>query len=104
MRKLKDNSIMLSPWPVKMVLRHEVLDESLEGTTSEISPGVVQVQINSIYANDEALLSIVHECMHVVQYVEEVIENSLDKESEAYLLQSLVEWCMEKIGLKVQDS
>lgn len=104
MRKLKDNSIMLSPWPVKMVLKHEVLDESLEGSTSEISPGVVLVQINSMYSGDEALLSIVHECMHVVQYVEEVIETPLDKESEAYLLQGLVEWCMEKLGLKIKDS
>lgn len=51
--------------------------------------------------SDPSLESVaVHEAVHVAQFLEKFIENDLDMESEAYLVQRVFEWVVAKCPRK----
>ena len=47
--------------------------------------------------SDPSLESVaVHEAVHVVQFLQKYIENELDAESEAYMVQRVFDWAVKK--------
>ena len=77
----------LSPYPCTLKLKLvKSLPENVEGLV-ENNEGYITMKLKL----DDYDKYFIHESMHVVQAVEKYIENKLDSESEAYLLQFITD-------------
>lgn len=79
--------VSLKPYPCTL---HLCIKDELDGNAG----GMTWSDGSNIYVEyerDSYPLFVVHESMHVLQELEEYIDCQLDKESQAYLLQYIVD-------------
>ena len=86
----------LDPFPVLLKLKfmHGLIDENALGTT-DIDNGDVLVKV-SIDDNDKVAPTIIHESVHVVQFLQQLINTQFDIETQAYMVERVACWAIDK--------
>lgn len=103
---MKTSKLELQPYPAWLVLR--VTDKGGDprdlGLAEDLGEGVFRMTVRPALleaGSDPSLESVVvHEAVHVVQFLEKYIESELDMESEAYLVQRVFDWVVAKCPRK----
>lgn len=78
-------------FPVNLWLEHDPTAENC-GDTRYCTAGIIAVKLRCM---DEA--TVMHECIHVAQFVQKHIDTILDEETFAYLSEWCFTYCNEKI-------
>ena len=97
---MKKFVLQLFPYPTSLILRLHLdekhiqqFDENTLATTSLLENNIILVDFKltaSIQKNKQQLFATaVHESVHVVQFVQSIIDNQIDVESAAYLTQKI---------------
>ena len=103
---MKTARLELHPYPA--VLELKVTDKSGDprdlGLAEDLGDGRFRMTIRPALlepGSDPSLESVVvHEAVHVAQFLEKYIENDLDMESQAYLVQRVFDWVVLKCRRK----
>lgn len=88
-------SMKITPFPVYLVLRalddKTAKERDADGVTSKDGK-VLFVDISLRLTRREAVPVLAHEICHVIDFLEEIIEDELNGEVRAYLTGSILEW------------
>lgn len=103
---MKTSKLELQPYPAWLELR--VTDKGGDprdlGMTEDLGDGRFRMTLRTALledGSDPSLESVaVHEAVHVAQFLEKFIENELDMESEAYMVQRVFDWVVGKCPRK----
>ena len=103
---MKASKIELCPYPAQLELR--ITDKCGSpydlGLAEDLGGGRFRMTLRPCLleaGSDPSLESVaVHEAVHVVQFLQKYIENELDAESEAYLVQRVFDWVVKKCRRK----
>lgn len=99
---MKTSKLELYPYPAWLELRvtDKVGNPRDLGMTEDLGDGRFRMTLRPALledGSDPSLESVaVHEAVHVAQFLEKFIENELDMESEAYLVQRVFDWVVGK--------
>ena len=89
-------SMKVNPFPVWLVLRaledKTAKERDADGVTSKDGK-VLFVDISLKLQRREAVSVLAHELSHVIDFLEEIIEDELNGEVRAYLMGNMLEWC-----------
>lgn len=103
---MKTSKLELHPYPAWLVLRltDKEGDPRDLGITEDLGDGCFRMTLRPALleaGSDPSLESVVvHEAVHVVQFLEKYIESELDMESEAYMVQRVFDWVVAKCPRK----
>lgn len=103
---MKTAKLELQPYPARLELR--VTDKCGSpydmGLTEDLGGGRFRMTLRPALleaGSDPSLESVVvHEAVHVVQFLQKYIESELDMESEAYMVQRVFDWVVGKCPRK----
>ncbi len=88
--------LKLDPFPVMMKLQFKdsLIDENALGTT-DIENDVVTVKV-CIADKDKVVPTIIHESVHVMQFLQQFIDSIFDIETQAYMVERIACWSIER--------
>lgn len=86
----------LDPFPVTLKLKFTstLIDENALGTT-DIDNDIVVVKV-CIAEKDKVVPTIIHESVHVIQFLQQFLDTQLDIETQAYMAERVACWAIDR--------